>query len=58
MPPVEAPVVIVGIERLAMLLPKFVREKKRDDQKRHNQKCAQYQMLDHGDLQIDKAETS
>ena len=36
--------------QMAMFLPQFVREKKRDDKQRNDQKSAQYQLLDHGGL--------
>jgi len=38
--------------QLTMLLPEFVRKKKRDDHQRYYQKRAQNQMLDHDSLQI------
>jgi hypothetical protein len=56
MSPVHAPVVVV-VQRLAVFLPEFVRKQKRDDEKRHDEKCAQDQMLDHSDLLIDGTTT-
>jgi hypothetical protein len=54
MPPVDAP----GSDarrphfmQVAMFLPQFVREKKRDDKQRNDEKDAQYQVFDHGGLQ-------
>jgi hypothetical protein len=40
-----------------MLLPEFVGKQKRDDEKRHDQKRAQNQMLDHSNLLIDGTAT-
>lgn len=57
MPPVHPPVVLFVVQRLAMLLPKLVGKQKRDDDKRHDEKRAQNQMLDHDVLQIDEAAT-
>jgi hypothetical protein len=47
MPPVHASVVVVVVQRLAMFLPELVGKQERDDKKRHDQKRAQNQMLDH-----------
>lgn len=57
MPPVQSPVMVVIVQGLAMLLPEFVGKQKRDDEKRHDQKRAQNQMLDHSNLLIDGTAT-
>jgi hypothetical protein len=53
MPPIDPPMSQMRkpqIVQQAMFLPQFVREKKRDDKQRNDQKSAQYHLLDHGGL--------
>ncbi|MFM0645467.1 hypothetical protein PQR14_14155 [Paraburkholderia bryophila] len=53
MPPVDAPRFNVRgshLVQMAVFLPQFVGEKKRDDKQRNHQKNAQNQVLDHGGL--------
>jgi hypothetical protein len=48
MPPIHpARRVKLFLELMAVFLPKLIGKEKGDDQKRHNQKRAQNQMLDH-----------
>ncbi len=56
-PPVHPSVVIIFVQSLAMFLPKLVGKQKRDDEKRHDQKRAKNQMLDHNNLLIDGTTT-
>jgi hypothetical protein len=59
MPPVDPPrsdVQRPHVVKMAMFLPQFVGEKKRDDKQRNNQKDAQYQLLDHGGLRSQEHE--
>jgi hypothetical protein len=46
MVPIDVPRVVF-LRALTMFLPQFIGEQERDYQQRHNQKCAQYQVLHH-----------
>jgi hypothetical protein len=55
MPPVDPPRPCMHgphVVEMAMFLPQFVGEKKRDNQQRNNQKNAQDNVLDHGGLRL------
>lgn len=42
--------------QMTMLLPQFVREKKRDDQQRNDQKDSEYHVLVHDSLQVQESD--
>jgi len=46
MVPIDVPRVVF-LRALTMFLPQFIGEQERDYQQRHDQKCAQYQVLHH-----------
>lgn len=53
MPPVHPPMPHTHgphVMQVTMFLPQFVRKKKCDDEQRHDEEYAQYQLLDHGGL--------
>ncbi|SIT42041.1 hypothetical protein BN2475_340064 [Paraburkholderia ribeironis] len=53
MPPVDTPMSQMHglrIVELAVFLPQFVGEKKRDDEQRNDQESAQYQVFEHSGL--------